>query len=173
MIARIYPVMTVYTVKGGQRKGSKHVINFPQNVSRLAAVLPQLPVDIPLIVRRSDIHETKHYDFRVRQHKIRDALQWLKENNKWYRDITISDERLAQLPTNANLEDRFWRRIVDNPHESQMPASASEERQDEDRDINDVMGYKSFALDLTFRACAESSGRCSYRCSIGHTSQAN
>ena len=108
MIARIYPVMTVYTVKGGQRKGSKHVINFPQNVLRLAAVLPQLPVDIPLIVRRSDIHEARHYDFRVRQHKIRGALQWLKDNNKWYRDITISEERLAQLPENANLEDRFW-----------------------------------------------------------------
>ena len=61
-------------------KGSKHVINFPQNVSTLAAVLSQLPVDIPLIVRRSDIHDAKHYDFRVRQHKIKDALQWLKEN---------------------------------------------------------------------------------------------
>ena len=82
LIARIYPVMTVYTVKGGQRKGSKYVINFPQNVSTLASVLSQLPVDIPLIVRCSDIHETKYYDFRVRQHKIRDALQWLKENNK-------------------------------------------------------------------------------------------
>ena len=75
LIARIYPVMTVYTVKGGQRKGSKYVINFPQNVSTLMSVLPQLPVDIPLIVRRSDIHEMKHYDFRVRQHKIRDVLQ--------------------------------------------------------------------------------------------------
>ena len=66
-------------------------------------MLPQLPVDIPLIVRRSDIHETKHYDFRVRQHRIRDALQWLKENNKWYRDITISDEQLVQLLTNAKI----------------------------------------------------------------------
>ena len=75
LIPRIYPVMTVYTVKGGQRKVSKHVINFPQNVSRLAAILPQLPVDIPLIVRHSDIHETRYYDFRVHQYKIRDELQ--------------------------------------------------------------------------------------------------
>ena len=101
--------MTIYTIKGGQRKGSKHVINFPQNVSTLASMLPQLPVDIPLIMRHSDIHEMKHYDFQVHQHKIRDALQWLKENNKWYQDITISDEWLAQLPPNANLEDHFWR----------------------------------------------------------------
>jgi len=152
LIARIYPVMTVYTVKGGQRKGSKHVINFPQNVLRLAAVLPQLPVDIPLIVRRSDIHEARHYDFRVRQHKIRGALQWLKVNNKWYRDITVSEERLSQLPMNANLEDRFWRQIVDNPHGAQVPALAPEGA-DEDRDADDVMGYRPSPSSLTFRTC--------------------
>ena len=140
LIARVCPVMAVYTVKGSQRKGSKHVINFPQNVLRLAAVLPQLPVDIPLIVRRSDIHEARHYDFRVRQHKIRGALQWLKENNKWYWDITISEERLTQLPVDANLENHFWRQIVDNPHGSQVPAPA-EEREGEDRDADGVMGY--------------------------------
>ena len=59
-------------------------------------------------------------------------MQWLKENNKWYRDITISEERLAQLPENANLENRFWRRIVDNPDEAQIPASVLDEREDED-----------------------------------------
>jgi hypothetical protein len=98
-------------------KGSKQVINFPQNVSTLTSVLPQLSLDIPLIVRCSDIYETKHYDFRVHQHKIRDALQLLKNNNKWYRVITISDERLIQLPTYANLEEHFWRRIVMCPRD--------------------------------------------------------
>lgn len=82
MIALIYPLMTVYTVRGGQRKGSKHVINFPQNVSRLANSLPRVPSDIPLIVRRSDLNGTKHYDFRVRCNKIEEALRWLKRNNR-------------------------------------------------------------------------------------------
>src|SRR5271169_1262429 len=70
LIARIYPLMTVYTVRGGQRKGSKHVINFLQNVSRLATTLPQKPEDIPLIVRRANQTEDKHYDFRVRRGKV-------------------------------------------------------------------------------------------------------
>src|SRR5271169_1919527 len=98
LIARIYPLMTVYTVRGGQRKGSKHVINFLQNVSRLATTLPQKPEDIPLIVRRANQTEDKHYDFRVRRGKVQRALQWLKGNHKWYRDITISNEALSQLP---------------------------------------------------------------------------
>lgn len=135
--------MTVYTVKGGQRKGSKHVINFPQNVSRLATELPQLPADMPLIVRRSNIHETRHYDFRVRQHKVRAALHWLKEKNKWYRDIIISEERLSQLPANANLEDRFWRQVVDDPVGTPVlpPNGEPEVREaEEDIDMNGIMG---------------------------------
>ena len=66
--------MTVYTVKGGQRKGSNHVINFPQNVSRIGSILPQLPSDIPLVMRRTNAEGTQHYDFRVRQAKVRAAL---------------------------------------------------------------------------------------------------
>jgi len=62
LIARVYPLMTVYTVKGGQRKGSKHVISFPQNVSRMANILPPLSSDIPLVVRRMNAQGTRHYD---------------------------------------------------------------------------------------------------------------
>jgi hypothetical protein len=139
--------MTVYTVKGGQRKGSKHVINFPQNMSRLANILPQLPTDIPLIVRRSNIHETRHYDFRVRQHKVRAALEWLKANNKWYRDINISEERLSQLPTNANLEDRFWRQMADDPIGIQVPPANNEQ----DVDVDGVMGTSDTKLGFNFQ----------------------
>jgi hypothetical protein len=113
LIARIYPLMTVYTVRGGQRKGSKHVINFPQNVSRLATVLPQLPVDVPLIVRRANLTEEKHYDFRVRRGKIEAALNWLKASNKWYQNVTISEERLSQLPMDDNLEHVFVRETTE------------------------------------------------------------
>ena len=77
LIARIYPLITVYTVKGGQRKGSKHVINFPQNLNRLATQLPRLPGDITLVVRLSNRQEDQHYDFRVRRDKVRATLVWL------------------------------------------------------------------------------------------------
>ncbi|KAF9553835.1 hypothetical protein CPC08DRAFT_620019, partial [Agrocybe pediades] len=36
--------------------------------------------------------------FSVRRWKVREALAWLKENNPIYADITISEERLTQLP---------------------------------------------------------------------------
>ena len=128
LIARIYPLMIIYTVRGGQRKGSKHVINFPQNVSRLADILPQKPENIPLIVRRINQTEDKHYDFRVRRGRVDRALQWLKRNHKWYRDIAISNELLDQLPTDDNLEHLFVRQVNDlslpeiqAPQEIQQP----------------------------------------------------
>ncbi|KAF8803392.1 hypothetical protein BYT27DRAFT_7214713 [Phlegmacium glaucopus] len=36
--------------------------------------------------------------FRVRRARVKRALEWLKENNPIFRDITISTSRLAQLP---------------------------------------------------------------------------
>jgi hypothetical protein len=134
LIARVYPLMTVYTVKGGQRKGSKHVICFPQNVSRIGNILPQLPSDIPFVVRRTNADATKHYDFRVRQARVRGALMWLKENNKWYCDIVISEEHLSQLGQDTNMEDQFHtvnqngleRMDEEDPREEEAAANSNE-----------------------------------------------
>jgi len=64
---------------------------------------------MPLIVCRANLTEDKHYDFRVRQGKVEAALVWLKAHNKCYRDVTISQERLSQLPMDNNLEHIFIR----------------------------------------------------------------
>ena len=60
LIARIYPLITVYTVKGGQRKDSKHVINFPQNLNRLATQLPRLPGLVVTCENRWESRATDH-----------------------------------------------------------------------------------------------------------------
>jgi hypothetical protein len=120
---KVYPLMTVYMVHG-PRKGSKHVINFPQNVSHLANVLLQKPEDIPLIFRRANLNDDKHYDFRVRRGKV---SRWLKRNHKWYRDITISNDMLEQLPIDDNMERLFVRQLGDLPlPEIPPPPQASE-----------------------------------------------
>src|SRR5579859_46448 len=156
LIAGIYPLMTVYTVRGGQRKGSKHVINFPQNVSRLATVLPQIPRDIPLIVRRANLNEDKHYDFRVRRSKIERALRWLKIHNKWYRDVTISNEQLSQLPIDDNLEHLFARQTDDlNLPEGQVTPDAQPPAQPpaavQNDNIEETMGMTFCLYILTLK----------------------
>ncbi len=52
LISRAFPVIHVYIKEGGQRGYSGHCINFPQNVSELANVLPRCPKELALIVVR-------------------------------------------------------------------------------------------------------------------------
>jgi hypothetical protein len=107
MIAKVHPVMTVYTVKGGQRKMKNHIINFPQNVLRFYSELPLLPDAIPLMVRRERADGGGHYDFRVRREKVRVALEWLKVNNTWYREVVINNDHLGMLPEDGNLQNQW------------------------------------------------------------------
>ena len=107
LIARVHPVITVYTVKGGQRKSSNHVINFHQNVTRFVSILPLAPDNVPLLVRRIGADGVNHYDFRVRRDKVRAALRWLIANNKWYRGVLVDNARLEQLPEDGNLQNLF------------------------------------------------------------------
>ena len=107
-------------------------------MSRLASVLPQLPKDIPLIVRRVNIdNATKFYDFRVRREKIEVALRWLKHHNRYYRDIVISEEVLSQLPDDDNLEHLFVRPLAD------MDVLDQDEPVNQAPDVTDDMGNAS------------------------------
>ena len=44
-----------------------------------------------------------HKNFRVRHSKIVSALYWLKQNNRYYMDITIDESAQAQLPEDGDL----------------------------------------------------------------------
>lgn len=44
-----------------------------------------------------------HKDFRVRRSKILCVLQWLRTNNRYYQDVTLDEEALAQLPEDGEL----------------------------------------------------------------------
>lgn len=45
--------------------------------------------------------------------KVAIALRWLKRNNKWYRDVSVLEDRLSQLPLDDNLEHLFVREVAD------------------------------------------------------------
>ena len=44
-----------------------------------------------------------HKDFKVRGSRVLQALQWLMENNQYFRDISLDHAALAQLPENGEL----------------------------------------------------------------------
>ncbi len=81
------------------------MINFPQDVQEFTNRLPQHPssLDILVVRRQSTNDPTAFRDFNVRRDRIARALLWLKQNNKYYYDITIDNEALSSLPENGSV----------------------------------------------------------------------
>ena len=163
MIAQAHPVITVYAVRGGQRKTKNHVVNFPQNVTRFFNTLPLHPDNVPLIVRRRGVDGAGHYDFRVRRGVVRQALLWLQANNKWYRNIQIDWAGLGELPDDGNLEARFTHNA---PLNAPQPRANADEPEDEELGEmrNNFFNYSNL------RTCRKSSGGYTDgHCSAGST----
>jgi hypothetical protein len=81
--------------------------------------------------------------FKVRRNRVRRALEWLKENNPLFSDITISELRLAELPENdIPYELRATTKLSTNvaklhaEHDGYVPSQeASEDEMDEGKHI--------------------------------------
>ena len=83
LIAKIFPIVSVYCLRGGRYAYRGNVINFPQDVLEFATRLPQNPSSLDvLIVRRQSANGSSAFrDFNVRRTKVDRKLHWLKENN--------------------------------------------------------------------------------------------
>ena len=103
LISRVLPIMAIYHLPHGQYGYSGHVLNLPQDIATFVNTLPRCPADLDVIIVRKEGATDSHKDFRVRRSVVLRALQWLVENNIYYRDITIDHSVLALLPTDGEL----------------------------------------------------------------------
>lgn len=104
LIARVHAVVSVFKIRGQQRAYSGHVINFVQNIETVYNSLPNLRSldSIVIMNRRSHVGVVQ---FKVRVGRVRNALAWLKANNRYYSDITIDQEALASLPVDGDVSE--------------------------------------------------------------------
>jgi hypothetical protein len=105
LIARVFPVMSVYRLRGGQHGYRGNVINFPQDVQEFATKLPRHPSSLEvLIIRRQSMNSSEGFrDFRVRRLKVARALVWLRENNRFYAEVIIDHEVIKSLPSDGSI----------------------------------------------------------------------
>ena len=78
-----------------------HCINFAQDISGIARVLPKLPTEIGVvIIEKSNCHGQKTEDLRVRRHFVEAWLRYLKDHSEvpGYQNMEISEDNLASLP---------------------------------------------------------------------------
>ena len=103
LISPVMPIMSVYQLPLGQYGYSGHVINLPQDVASFVRSLPRVPSQLDVVVVRREGAAGSHKDFKVRRSRVLQALQWLMENNPYFREISLDHAALAQLPENGEL----------------------------------------------------------------------
>jgi hypothetical protein len=96
LISKVFTVISIYRLRGGQNGYRGNVINFPQDIEEFTTRLPRIPSSLEvLIVRRQSSNNLEGFrDFTVRRSKVGRALSWLKANNRYYSDIVIDNEVL-------------------------------------------------------------------------------
>ncbi|MBA4719395.1 MAG: hypothetical protein HRO68_09990 [Nitrosopumilus sp.] len=103
LISAVMPFMSIYRLPHGQYGYKGHVINLPQDITQFASSLLRLPAELDVILVRKEGSDSSHRDFRVRKSVVLRALRWLKQHNKYYRNIEISRAALDELPEDGNL----------------------------------------------------------------------
>lgn len=103
LISPVMPIMSVYKLPLGQYGYSGHVINLPQDVASFVRSLPRVPSQLDLVIIRQEGVAGAHKDFRVRRSCVLGALEWLMENNPYFRGISLDLVALAHLPEDGEL----------------------------------------------------------------------
>jgi len=110
LIARVFPIVSVYCLRGGQYAYRGNVVNFPQDVMEFTTRLPRNPSSLDvLVVQRQSANRLTFRNFTIRRSKVARALCWLKQNNRYYADIVIDENVLSSLPENGPIDDRLPR----------------------------------------------------------------
>ena len=103
LIPRLEPTVHVHLLKHGGIASKGHCIAFPQAVQEPATILPRLPAEVDIIRVKRQGKDDTHKDFRVRRHRVEEALRWLKDNNPAYGDVAIDGTRIENLPEDGEL----------------------------------------------------------------------
>ena len=98
IIARVCPIITVYTKHIGKREYKGHILILPLDSKQIVAFLgPDLTV---LVVRRHGV-ENVHRDFTVRQHRVLEVVLCLTTNNPCFKDVKIDHQAINCLQENG------------------------------------------------------------------------
>ena len=131
-------VMSIYRLPHGQYGYKGHIINLPQDVSTFATSLPRLPSELDIVLVRKEGAECTHHDFRVRKLVVLRALKWLKQHNKYSRNIEINLDALNLLPDDGELPGKYGLTVS---HDKVEEEEEEEEELSDDKDPHDVSTF--------------------------------
>lgn len=82
LIARVFPVISIYTKPGGQKAYKGHCIYFSQDIQEFANfTLSRYPNDLSVIVLSVKSKDNTFKELMLRREKVKCALHWLVMHN--------------------------------------------------------------------------------------------
>ncbi len=104
MVSRVVPLVQVCTLRGGQLAHSSNCIAFKRKVLEVVNKLPRAPIDTGIVYVRSPSSQPGIYrHYKVHPRYIREALDWLIQNNYLYSNIEIDEPLLQDLELNVSM----------------------------------------------------------------------
>ena len=126
MIQQIAPYIPLVHLRHGVHGSRGHVCSFPQEIEEICKILPRKKVKALKVIKSFNTKEkeTREITFMVRRNVVLQALVWLKNNNRVYKDITIDENNMDWMGRRhftvgcvrhcagpaANPQTRQWRR---------------------------------------------------------------
>ncbi len=94
LIARIHPLMQVYTNGSGGWNYKGHVCNYRQESLEFVDTLPLHPSKAPIVVLRRKTREryvtqSRRIPFQVNVARMKEAVTFLRQNHPGYRDVKV------------------------------------------------------------------------------------
>lgn len=126
LISQIKPFIHVFRSSRGQLGYSKQVISFNQNIQEIVSELPHAlsTLSTHIIFRKESTTPDQFSEIRVRREKVRNALEYLIHNNRYYQGtVEINHRNLDELPEDASVEDYLT--VVFEPEENHASSNSS------------------------------------------------
>ncbi|KAK3910005.1 LOW QUALITY PROTEIN: ATP-dependent DNA helicase [Frankliniella fusca] len=134
LISRIHPVISLYRVKKLQYKYKGQVINFTQDVQKVADSLPYMLEDLTHVVIVTHNDKIMLKDFLKTESFGCSSLA--KKNNPHYSDIHIDETSLDHLPVNGNVYSKL--KTIQSENESELVNDKTEQCSDDNNTNDDV-----------------------------------
>lgn len=124
LIAQVHPVVQFHRIRNAQTGYKGNVISFVQDIGECYKVLPLLPEEVAKVIMFTKNTPKGKVQFKADRKKILTALQWLKENNEFYRHITISETNAARIPPDGDMVPVLEEYAIDMPEDATEPTTS-------------------------------------------------
>jgi hypothetical protein len=159
-VAQIHVQIQLYKLYGHSVRQKGHCIAFYQDLDEFSerlTSLPARPADLPLLIVSAN--DQSKPGLAANRGKILRALQWLKENNRYYNGVTIDYEALELYP-NDDISPVVGLRTI--------PSDESDNSNAEPVNLSTVYTREEDTPDMTFSTVVMTENRATEREVLEH-----